>query len=179
MKRILLAISSVILLVNGFGQTVSAHVLIMDNSGSIGAILHVAPDDDPVAGQPSSLYFDIQSQTFSQHQHSISLYVTDQQGQQTQIPITSIGNTARATYTFPVQGAYKLVLAANTKNVATDHTHTFTYTQRVSRGVAGSALDKPTYAWAEMLLIAGMVLTALLAITFLNRRKSIAVQSKW
>lgn len=37
-------------------QTVLAHVLKSD--GSVGAVVHISPDDDPVAGEQSSFYFE-------------------------------------------------------------------------------------------------------------------------
>ncbi len=180
MKRLLFAMFSVLMLGSVLQQTVSAHVLTTDDTGSIGAILHIMPDDDPIAGEPSTLFFDIQSQAFSKHKHTIDLTVTDEQGQAERVPVTFTGSAGLATYTFPQQGAYKLVLAAKAENTTNNnHTYTFTHTQRVSRGVSASALAKPGYAWAEMLLVGCFVLFALLVIVSINRRSAITKQSKW
>jgi hypothetical protein len=37
-------------------QPISAHVL--ETSGSIGAVVHVSPEDDPIAGEPTDFFFE-------------------------------------------------------------------------------------------------------------------------
>src|SRR5438309_1159094 len=49
-------ISAVIGLLLMMPQSVYAHQ--MGRDGSTSAILHIDPDDDPIAGQPSTLFFD-------------------------------------------------------------------------------------------------------------------------
>lgn len=53
MKKLL----ATLLLVLAFSSPVSAHFLSTD--GSIGAILHIDPDDDPIATQTATFFFDL------------------------------------------------------------------------------------------------------------------------
>lgn len=160
-----------------------AHVLITDNTGTIGAILHITPDDDPIAGEPSSLFFDIQSDAFSKHAHSVVLQITDDKGHTVDVPAQLIGSSVSANYIFPQQGVYKIVLSAHahaeTGSHEAAHAHTFTHTQRVARGLAGSVLDEPTHTWADIGLVLSLCSLVLLFIIGKNKRGDIAKYSEW
>jgi len=147
-------------------QSVSAHVLISDSTKSIGAVLHVMPDDDPVAGQTSNLFFEVQTQKINKD--TAKLTVTDNStGVTTEIPIKINGSSVSAGYTFPTQGVYNFLLT-----VSSDKTYTFNHSQRVSRGVTGSALDKPTYPLANLALVfCGTAFLFLLIILFNHRKE--------
>lgn len=153
-------------------STTSAHVLITDETHTRGAILHIIPDDDPIAGQQATLYFDMQNQA-STADGSVSLTIRGANGQIANVKTQTNGTLATATYTFPAQGAYELTFTVKPDG----KTYTFKQSQRVSRGVAASALDKPTYVWAEILLLASVIGLVLLGITAFNHRKDIAKQS--
>lgn len=155
----------------------AAHVLVIDEAKTVGAILHINPDDDPIAGESSQLIFDIQSRSITNQTHETTLKITDNQGRAEEVPAKLTGSTASATYTFPAQGIYRLELTALAKDE--NDSLTFAHTQRVSRGVAGSALDEPSHAWAEIALIASACSFFVLLIVGFNRRKEIAVYSKW
>ena len=146
-------------------QKALAHVLISDDTKSIGAVLHVVPDDDPIAGQQSNLYFDIQTQKINKD--TAKLTITDTAASEAaNVPIKVDSNSVTADYTFPVQGVYRLSLT-----VSSDKTYTFNYSQRVSRGVTGSALDKPTYPLANLALVFCGTAFLFLLIILLNHRK--------
>jgi len=152
-------------------QPASAHVLIRDSSGSIGAVLHVVPDDDPIAGQPSDLYFDIQTSAISKD--SAGLTITNLATDKTDtVPVEVAGSGVGAQYTFASQGTYRLSLT-----IESDKTYQFSYAQRVSRGVTGSALDKPTYPLAQAGLVFGGIGLLMIGIVRVNRRKDIRRQS--
>jgi hypothetical protein len=152
-----------------------AHVLIRDDSKQIGAILHVYPDDDPVAGEYATLLYDIQLPSDMPDNLYAKLQITEPDGSATIRPIKLSNNSGGLNYTFPVQGAYPLKLSIET----TDKTYTFNYTQRVTRGAAASALDRPRFAWAEATLVACGTMLLLLLIIGLNRRHEIVEQSKF
>lgn len=145
-------------------QTAFAHVLISDDTRSVGAVLHVVPDDDPIAGQPSNLFFDIQTQNINKD--TAKLTITDTvTNEAISAPIEVDNNSVTADYTFPVQGVYRLSLT-----VSSDKNYTFNYSQRVSRGLTGSALDKPTYPLANLALVfCGTAFLFLLIILFNHR----------
>lgn len=155
-------------------QVAQAHVLIRDEAKLIGAVLHITPDDDPVAGQPANLFFDLQKVTGGQA-YAAKLQIRDSAGRQDEVPVSINKGSASARYIFPVQDTYSLKLTITAKG----RPYVFEYTQRVSRGTVGSALDRPTYLWAEAALIASICTFALLMIVAFNRRKTIAVNSRF
>lgn len=169
--KLLILVAAIALLVTG--QPASAHVLISDETGSKGAILHIIPDDDPVAGQKATLFFDTQNDLLSDRSN-VKLTIKNDSGEQVDVPTKTSGSLATADYLFPAQGHYTLTyaIAANGKTV------TFVQSQRVSRGTIGSALDRPTYTWAELLTIGSSIGLALLAVAMINHRKEIAQHSK-
>lgn len=166
MSKRLLLVSLLIGLVAFLPQTASAHVLISDDTKSIGAVLHVVPDDDPIAGQQSNLFFDIQTQKINKATAKLTVANTAT-SEAVIVPIKVDSDSVTADYTFPVQGVYKLSLT-----VSSDKAYTFNYSQRVSRGVTGSALDKPTYPLANLALIfCGTAFLFLLIILFNHRKE--------
>jgi len=151
-----------------YGQSASAHVLITDTTNTKGAILHITPDDDPIAGDAATLYFDMQGAG-----EAVSMTITDAAGVVETSTAKVNGSLATSTYTFPAQGVYRLTFTEKVN----DKKYTFVHSQRVSRGVTASALDTPLYPWAELLLIASGVAFAVLVIVAFNRRKTIARHS--
>lgn len=154
-------------------QQAAAHVILSDTSNSIGTVLHVMPDDDPIAGKAGDLFFDVQAGDAPLRDSS--LQITGPTGETDTVEFTLDGSLLAASYAFPAQGVYEIKLRTTTDGKG----YTFKHVQRVSRGVAGSALDRPTYAWAEMgVLMSGIVLLIILIIG-LNRRKDIKAYSKF
>lgn len=149
-----------------------AHVLIRDTAGNRGAILHIIPDDDPIAGKKATLFFDMQNDT--KKISKVTLGIT-QEGSNETVPIKAKldGSLATANFTFPSQGVYLLKYEVK----ATDETYTFEQSTRIARGVIVGSLDKPRYAWAEALLIGCGVAFGVLVILAFNRRSEIAKQS--
>ncbi len=153
-------------------QASYAHVLITDETKTKGAILHIIPDDDPIAGEESTLYFDTQNQ-LSESDSSVKLVIKNNAMEEQAIEMKVDGSLATANYTFPSQGIYNLTFTIKSNN----QSYVFNQTQRVSRGISNSPLSKPTYAWAEILLIASGMSFAVLGIIFINRRNDIAKHS--
>lgn len=146
-----------------------AHVLIMDDTGTKGAILHITPDDNPIAGEPAALYLDIQDGAKS----SANLTVEDTNGTAETVEARVDGSLAVFAYTFPAQGVYRLTFRVGMDAQA----YSFSHTQRVSRGITASALQPPRYVWAEAVLFTSGVGIVVLGTIIFNRRKSIAAQS--
>lgn len=164
-----LTIAALVLCI-ALAQPASAHVLITDRSNTRGAILHLTPDDDPVAGQEATLYFDTQTQT-----NAVSVSIQNKDGEVSSKTMGLDGTLATTQYVFPAQGVYRLTFTAKSDN----RDYTFTQNQRITRGKTASALDKPTYTWAEITLIICGILFLLLLFTVWDRRKDIARQSKF
>lgn len=166
MKKLALSLFLLILLLP---RQTSAHVLVMDATKTRGAVLHVNPDDDPIAGQPALLFFDMQGQDSGY----ISLIVRSEIYEDIQLTLQKSGSLASAEYTFPSQGVYDLIFTVQSAGIA----YEFRYAQRVSRGTLGGRLDRPDYSWAEILLLASGLSLILLAIVAVNRRNAIKLQS--
>lgn len=165
-KKLLIFLFVIMVCVVALPQTTSAHVLISDETKSIGAVLHVMPDDDPIAGQQSNLFFDIQTQKINKDTAKLAITnVTT--GETSEVPIKVDASSVTADYTFPTQGVYSLSLS-----LSSDKTYTFSHSQRVSRGITGSALDKPTYPLASFALVfCGTAFLFLLIILFNHRKE--------
>lgn len=61
MKKILISTSLTVAVLLVFSQNAWAHIL--KTNGSIGAVLHIDPDDDPIAGQVSTFFLDFKDTT--------------------------------------------------------------------------------------------------------------------
>ena len=146
-----------------------AHVLLTDSKNSVGAILHVSPDDDPIAGQPSRIFYDIQSNLSGVSEKTVLLTVTDETNQATAVPVTVKVSYVSTDYTFTNQGAYQLELTVPTQ----ESELVFTTTQRVSRGQSN---DQPDTAqgWAKTIVISSIGAIFVLGIIAFNHRKNIA-----
>ena len=152
---------------------VSAHVLVtgMNGGESRGAVIHIIPDDDPIAGEPASIYADIQELTATDSK-PVRLTITGESGQDI-VPMLVDGSLATAEYTFAYQGVYEVSISAQIN----DQTYVFMTSQRVSRGDVKSILDQPRHDWAIGLLVGSGAGFCLLGIVVVNRRKQIASQS--
>ncbi len=157
------------------GSTVSAHVLVMDEEKSAGAILHVIPDDDPVAGKKSTLFFDIQDKIVA-NGSAVTLTITPQYGGEREFVKTTIaGSLVTAEYIFPSQGVYEIRYTVKTDS---DY-YVFVDSMRISRGVALAKFDESRHIWAEAILLACAVAAVLCMIIAWNRRDAIVAQSKF
>ncbi len=179
MKRmltsLLIAMASLLLL----GTSASAHVFIGADSGNSGVIMHVTPDDDPIAGAEANFYFDIQDSALNTNTRYYRLFIIDADEAEVQAATYVRGEqTLAASYVFPTQGVYTLRLAAypihdaNNPDAASDPV-IFTYNQRVSRGIVSSPQDAPSHVWAEFGIIAGLSALIVVMIVVISRYKLI------
>lgn len=148
-----------------------AHILIKDETSTKGAILHIQPGDDPVAGKPATLYFDTQSKNDSR---VIPIITNDEtKVTETLSSVQASGSLTTIPYTFPAQGTYTLQFNITTES----NTYTFITHKRITRGTAAHTDTAQTYFWAEALLLGGSIGLLFLAILFIGRRKEIAQRS--
>jgi hypothetical protein len=152
-------------------QTASAHVLVNDTSDTVGAVLHIVPDDDPVAGQTANLFFDVQTERLNEKTTMLAV-MNSATHEEAQLPVKMDGNSITAEYIFPTQGIYQLTLT-----VAADKEYTFVYSQRVSRGVSSGLSDKRAFPLAKFALIFSGTLFLFLLIVMFNYRKEIKKRS--
>lgn len=173
---LLAAILPLLLLVN---NTVQAHVLFIDTKTNVAAVFHSNPNDDPVAGEPSELFFDVQDQnsTVRIPYTGYELFVTDEAGNETKLLTTASGSSVKIDYTFPSQGLYLLSLRSQPKYDAFQKV-VIDGSLRVERGVGASATTENTTP--QILgLITSLTAVAVLTITFVNNRVAILRYSRF
>jgi hypothetical protein len=109
-------------------HTTSAHVLKVD--GTVGAVLHVDPNDSPVAGERASIYFDLKDSagTFSIDQCDCKVTVSKAGEQIFEKKMTSM---AAVPYTFPDRALYIVSFVGAPKNEGTFAPFTLAYDIRV------------------------------------------------
>ncbi|MDN5819214.1 MAG: hypothetical protein L0H38_00540 [bacterium] len=152
-----------------------AHVLIVDSTDSKGAILHINPNDNPVAGQKAALIFDTDKDVLAKNSRVVVDIKSDEIAVSDRVEAEVEGPLAVAEYTFPSRGVYKLAFQV----MSGDETMTFNYTQRVSRGIDTGAAAQPDYEWAKILLLGGGIAMATLFIIAFNNRHQIRQQSSF
>lgn len=135
MIRIVLFVG--VLIVTGLAgsSTALAHVL-KDNEG-VGAVLHLKPDDAPIAGVPVNYVLTFQDASgyflVSNCDCAIDFMVNDKIVAR-QILTAASFKTTQNTYTFPEPGIYTLRVAGAPKNGATFGAFTFDFVVRVGGG---------------------------------------------
>ncbi len=180
MKKYIYIFSLIIMTTIVWSAQVKAHVLLRDPKVNIGAVLHINPDDDPIAGEISELYFDLQDQN-SQVRIAYSGYeliVTDEKGTDVQAPLTISDTTLIAKYNFPSQGLYKLTLRSKAsydqfQKVSMEDS------LRVSRGINSGARAQTKYPLANAVVLISAVALGVLAIVAFNYRRVIAGHSRF
>ncbi len=169
--KLLATLLSLCVLACSFG-TVQAHVLLSDSEEKVGSILHITPDDDPIAGEPSNLFFDIQDKQVTEKTYSFTLKIIAEDDTQALAPIAVSGSNVSANYTFPRQGTYSIILSAEPID-GRGRTLYFEQAQRVSRGIAGNQAQQ-AYVWAEMGVVASCSALVVLGIVAFNKREALA-----
>lgn len=157
-------------------QSTNAHVLITDDSLGAGAVLHITPDDDPIAGEPSDIFIEIRSNVLNTTDYQFELFVKDEDGAARKIITNTSGYQGiSANYIFPNQGVYALELIATPTSQNGMHLRTsFRHVQRVARGVlAQDPAPHPRYSWAEAGVILALSLMMVILIIMINRRRVI------
>ena len=154
-----------------------AHILVADSSNTAGAVLHVTPEDDPVAGETTGIYYEVGSKIDLKSSKVSLIISSDTGGINLAIPVTIHDQTVSAGFNFPVRGLYFLTLRI-APNEKTGKEIVFTSSQRVTHSLKGAnpAVEVPTWARAGLILSVWAVL--LLLLVAIKRRRLIAGQSK-
>lgn len=173
MKRVILGLL-IVMGVSSIPQVTFAHVLVMDTTGTQGAIVHIVPDDDPIAGDEAVIYFDRQG-IDTTGDGGVTLDIRNEAGSTVTVPTKTKDALTLARYTFPQQGVYELKFTVKDKNGELS----FTQLQRVTRGVTNGTTSGQTHVWAEGLLVACGAGLLVLGVLFFNRRQEIKNHSRF
>ncbi len=119
----------VVLLFSAYLQPVYAHVLKTD--GDIGAVVHIDPEDDPIVGQETTVYFDIKDKSgkFKIEDCSCIFIVKKNREEIYSRPLEG----ATGMYNFPEKNVYTLELHGTPKTAGQFNPFRLSYDVRVER----------------------------------------------
>lgn len=152
-----------------FTRPAEAHMFSKDTMAGSGSVLHITPDDDPIAGEQASLVFDIKDLSGDGKQTVAKLTIADDQNRETTVSAQIRGNLVSASYVFSHQGLYKIALIIEQEGVQTHH---FIQSQRVNRGTVSSvAVVSSTPLWAVVGAAGtGVGAVGIVAMAFIRRK---------
>ena len=161
----LLAVLLAVCLLSNY-QPASAHGLVQDSTGKVDAILHVVPDDNPVAGELTVLHYEVEP-SVSMIGSTATLTITNSEGLQDEINVTTGNRAAVISYTFPAAGSYGLKLL-----VMTSGSKTLNFSSQVEVNSAKAAEPTTSTAAIIWLSTSTAVLVTLLIAYFLRRKNT-------
>jgi len=159
---------------------VSAHVL--ESSGSIGAVLHIDPEDDPIVGQQASFFFEFKDKqnkfnpanctcTFSFLENGKKIFSQPLFQSNTDSSLT----TASVFYTFTQKDVYQVKVSGRPlMEKKAFEPFTLTYAIRVSREINNSAntsVSSTNWLNRNGLLIGITVIAIIIVITIILRKR--------
>lgn len=158
-------------------QPVSAHVLL--TSGSIGATVHVDPDDDPIVGNPTNFYFEFKDKEnkFNPANCNCKIFLSKNGTEiySQDLFTTSSGNDISSPifqFTFPEKNIYALKITGIPKTPESfqafelNHTLRITREQNPSQTATASTSDIHFFHY----LTAAIAVAVFAIILFLDRR---------
>lgn len=160
-------------------RTVLGHVLTTD--GSIGAVLHVSPDDDPVAGETTNFFFEFKDKDNKFDPVYCDCKVSIKEGDSEIYSGKLFSNSsnpslenASFSFVFPHKNVFKIVVAGRPVNGGEFQEFNLSYDVRVARGI-DNVVDKPnnstwlgTHVWH---IAIGALLTGLTFVLILKAIK--------
>ncbi len=158
--------------------TTRAHVLITEPVYGAGAVVHINPNDDPVAGDTAVLYYELGGGQLNAGEYDFLLIVHREGRLVAEAPAQVLGSSSvRVEYVFPAQGLYQLELRAVSR-FGKEPT-AFTQSLQVTRGVGGGAgAAHPSHARAEIGVVMTPVALIAILIYIVNHRHEIAQFSR-
>lgn len=120
-----------------------AHTLKRD--GNIGAVIHINPEDDPIANEQSSFYFDIKDRQnkFKLELCDCNVAIYQNDAQIFTIPLYAQSQNGNFTYTFPGKGVYQVKISGTPRQAGAFQPFTLSYDIRVEREAATVANAGP------------------------------------
>lgn len=137
MKKVLITATIALSTLVGWVGVASAHILKTDNN--IGAVLHIDPADEPIAGLPATFFFEFKDKQskfqpaacncqFSISENGQSIY-SQPLFQSSSTPTLT---NALVTYTFPKADSYKITVVGQPTQPAAFQSFSLVYDVRVS-----------------------------------------------
>lgn len=145
--------------------TTLAHVVESDRG--IGAVLHIDPDDDPIAGEVSTFFFDIKDTAGGYRENNCRCRLVIKQDGQT-LYDELFNRPGGGTYTFPTRGIYSVAAVGSPLSGNSFQPFNLEYTIRVERG---EGIDVSSNRTAQRLPIVVGVIGAILFLFIFIRYK--------
>ncbi len=152
--------------------TVNAHVL--ETDGSVGAVLHIDPADDPIVGENTTLFFDFKDKQnkFQIEKCDCRLMILENGQQIFSAPMSS----ASVSFTFPKKDIYS-VQVNGTPLITNDFSpFSLKYDVRVDREANKSAVTVPSSKnwWQEhwIQVIGGLLIGGFFMLAIMKQRVS-------
>jgi hypothetical protein len=172
----------------GFVPSVLAHVLQTD--GSIGAVLHLEPEDDPIIGQPAQFFFEFKDKDhkFSPKECECFVFVLQDGKEIYRQPLFDpVTLDTSFSYTFVQKGVYTIKVVGKPIVAHAFQPFSLTYDRRVTREspdsvdptTTASSLKDPRNWFLQHIVyvLGGGILLLLLFLmvlrTYLNKKKTV------
>lgn len=168
MKRILWC-ATLIVLAFGFFHTAAAHEYKTD--GSVTVLLHSNPDDDPIAAEPASLFFQVSdtSERFDPALCDCSVTISNQGQKLFGGSLFRIGGPSiysfTIPFTFPKKAVYSISVTGKPKAVGTFQSFQVQYDLRISREV----LPQPKKVPVTMIALVAIAIMAGIGLYFKSK----------
>ena len=149
------------------GQPAQAHFLKTD--GSIGAVLHIEPDDSPIAGKDTPFYIDILDRSGKfQFSHCVCTVLVKEGGREiiSQPLLSSSG-----VLNFPQQDVYQVSIVGRPEQPGLFQPFTLLYDVRVDQGLAYAQFRGLSKTQTALLIVG--ILAIISSFIFLFRRSLI------
>ncbi|HSW96448.1 MAG TPA: hypothetical protein VLF89_01345 [Candidatus Saccharimonadales bacterium] len=161
MKKLFFVIFIFLFTLSVGASSVDAHVLVTDKN--IGAVLHIDPEDDPVAGQQSGFFFEFKDTTgrFSPENCDCNFFISENEKIIYSQPLfqnnpkPSLTN-ASIFYTFPKKDVYQLKVVGKPNIPNSFQSFTLVYDIRVDRTADRNnpiSENNSPYIWICILVI--------------------------
>src|SRR5579884_3968741 len=143
-----------------------AHVLKSD--GSIGAVMHIDPNDDPVANSPATFFFEIKDKTnkFTPQNCDcrVDIYENGKVIYSDSLFVGGSSNNISSPvfqYTFPQKDVYQVKVVGTPQQTGDFQPFTLTYDLRVDKDVGSqSAQGQPSWLSSHLYLLIGLAVIA-------------------
>lgn len=146
-----------------------AHTLIPSENGANSVMIHVTPEDDPIAGEPSTFLLTLTDPLDASYE-TATVKVSSLETKYEKLLTAKIdGRLVSAEYVFPTQGLYRVELNIPSRNLSSSLV--FVYTVQVERGVKANANEKrvmPKYI--KGILIIGNALLFVVVLAAFGRK---------
>ncbi len=155
-----------------FPTSVFAHVLVKD--GSIGAVVHISPEDDPIVGESASFFFEFKdTKNNFELEDCICTVKIRFSGTEVHSEQLSDGSSLASpsfSYSFPQKGVYKLVVEGSPSTDQSFNSFKLEYDLRVSRTSSGDGQQNFLTENIQYLALVAILLL-FLCVAFYNRPK--------